>query len=86
VTQPSGARQPGRYVAAGVTYLLLSGVVYVLWIVLHWFLLLLLAVPTFVGAVVLLSVGLPRLRRARAAARRAHGQSVAERPVGMRES
>ena len=77
--------QPGRYVAAGLTYLVLSGVVYVLWIRLHWTVLLFLAVPTFVGAVVLVSVGLPRVRRARAA-RRAEKAAVAEGPVEVRRS
>lgn len=58
-------RAAGRYVAAGATYLVLSGVLFLLWLAMNTFVVLLLSVPTLVGGLVLLSVGWPRLTRAR---------------------
>ena len=58
----SQRRQPRRYVAAGVVYLLLSAILFVLWLRLGTALLLVLALSTVVAGLVDLSVGWPRLR------------------------
>jgi hypothetical protein len=64
MAQPLSSRRPAQYVAAGVLYLLLSGVLFVIWLTVDDVLLLLLALSTVVAGLVDLSVGWPRLRRA----------------------
>ena len=67
---PMTGGDPGRYVAAGVTYLVLSGILYSLWLVEDGLVvLMLLSMPTLVGGLVLLSIGRHRLRDARCRAR-----------------
>lgn len=79
-------RGPGRYVAAGVTYLLLSGVLFVLWIKMDLLVLVLLGVPTSVAGLVLLAVGWPRLRRRRRERRVRTRSGVAGTATGVRRS
>jgi hypothetical protein len=63
MAQPLSSRRPAQYVAAGVVYLLLSVVLFVIWLTVDDVLLLLLALSTVVAGLVDLSVGWPRLRR-----------------------
>lgn len=57
--------RPAQYVAAGVVYLLLSAVLFLMWLAVDHVLLLLLALSTVVAGLVELAVGWPRLRRNR---------------------
>jgi Flp pilus assembly protein TadB len=91
---PAESRRPAQYVAAGALYLVLSGVLYLLWLTVEWYVVLFLSLPTCVAGLVLISVGWPRWRRERArrtaqrtAQRTAdHRHAVAPPPAGMRRS
>jgi uncharacterized membrane protein HdeD (DUF308 family) len=56
-------RRPWAYVAAGGLYLLLSGILFLVWLSVDHVLVLLLALSTVVAGIVDLSVGWPRRRR-----------------------
>ena len=56
-------RRPLAYVAAGSLYLLLSSILFLVWLSVDHVLVLLLALSTVVAGIVDLSVGWPRLRR-----------------------
>jgi len=58
-------RRPLEYVAAGTLYLVLSSVLFLLWLSVDVVLVLVLSLSTVVAGLVDLSVGWPRLRRAR---------------------
>jgi hypothetical protein len=86
VGEDRGADWSSRYVAAGATYLVLSGVLFWLWLAVDWLIVLFISVPTFVASMVLLRVGWPRLRRERAERRARAAEPVARRTAGMRRS
>jgi hypothetical protein len=59
----SERREPLRFVAAGVLYLLLSGALFLLWLSVDHVILLVFSLSTVVAGLVDLSVGWPRLHR-----------------------
>lgn len=80
-------RRGAQYVGAGTVYLVLSGVFYLLWLSVNWYVVLFLSLPTCVAGVVLLSVGWPRWQRERAQRRAAdHRQPIAHAPRRVRRS
>lgn len=91
---PAEARRPVQYLAAGALYLVLSGVLFLLWLTVEWYVVLFLSLSTCVAGLVLISVGWPRWRRERAEqeARRTarktadHRHAVAPPPARMRRS
>jgi hypothetical protein len=63
VDQNTSGRRPAQYVAAGVVYLLLSAVLFLLWMSVTDVVLLFLALSTVVAGLVDLAVGWPRVHR-----------------------
>ena len=56
-------RRGAEYLAAGVVYLVLGAVFFLLWLSLDWYVVLFLSLPSCVAGLVLLSVGWPRWKR-----------------------
>jgi hypothetical protein len=79
---PVARHDPAERVAAGAVYLVLSAVLFVVWLRLEVMVLLLLALSTVVAGLVSLAVGWPRLRRelAEERAHRGHGAHDAPSP------
>jgi Flp pilus assembly protein TadB len=63
------ARRSGQLVASGALDLVLAALLYAVWLAVDEFVVLVVAMSTLVAALVSLAVGVPRLRRERAARR-----------------
>jgi hypothetical protein len=80
--RPAARHDPVERVAAGTVYVVLSAVLFVLWLWTDLTMLAYLALPTIVAGLVSLVVGWPQLRRelAQERARRGHGSHGSSSP------
>ena len=83
---PQQLHRGAQYVGAGAVYLTLSGVFFLVWLQVNWYIVLFLSVPTCVAGLVLLCVGWPRFQRERARRAADHRQPIAHTHPPVRRS